>query len=102
MNWTALGVVLALVAGAAIVWLALAQRLVASEEKTKERIEAERRRLDLLAEIGEDALASPESKKPAKLPPLPLRLPAADKGKAGDKGKDAGKKGAGKGAGKAH
>jgi hypothetical protein len=53
MNWTALAAVLVLAAGAAVVWLALAARLVANEEKAKERAEAERRRLDLLREASE-------------------------------------------------
>jgi hypothetical protein len=54
VNWTALAVVLVLAAGAAVVWLALAAKLVANEEKSKERLEAERRRLDLLREASEE------------------------------------------------
>ena len=53
LNWTALAVVLVLAVGAAVVWLALAAKLVANEEKTKERAEAERRRLDLLREASD-------------------------------------------------
>jgi len=53
LNWTALVVVLVLAVGAAVVWLALAAKLVANEEKTKERAEAERRRLDLLREASD-------------------------------------------------
>jgi hypothetical protein len=53
MNWTALTAVLILAALAAVVWLALAARLVANEEKARERAEAERRRLDLLREATE-------------------------------------------------
>ena len=53
MNWLALSAVLVLAVAAAVVWLALAARLVANEEKAKEHAEAERRRLDLLREADE-------------------------------------------------
>jgi hypothetical protein len=59
MNWTALAAVLVLAVLAAVVWLALAARLVANEEKAKERAEAERRRLDLLRETVEAERRAP-------------------------------------------
>ena len=53
MNWTALFIVLAL-AAAAVVWIALAAKLVADEEKTKEVAEAERRRLERQREAASE------------------------------------------------
>jgi hypothetical protein len=53
VNWTALLVVLVLAVGAAVVWIALAAKLVADEEKVKERAEAEARRLAQLREVAE-------------------------------------------------
>lgn len=54
LNWLALAAVLVLAALAAVVWIALAAKLVADDEKTRERAEAERRRLDLLREAVEE------------------------------------------------
>jgi hypothetical protein len=54
VNWTALLVVLVLAAGAAVIWISLAAKLVADEEKTKERAEAERRRLERLREAANE------------------------------------------------
>ena len=54
MNWTALVVVLVLAAAAAAIWISLAAKLVADEEKTKELAEAERRRLERLSEAANE------------------------------------------------
>jgi len=53
VNWTALLVVLALAAAAAVVWIALAAKMVADEERARERAEAEARRLAQLRELAE-------------------------------------------------
>jgi len=54
VNWTAVLAVLALAALAAVVWISLAAKLVADEEKTRERAEAELRRLEHLREAQEE------------------------------------------------
>jgi uncharacterized membrane protein (DUF106 family) len=54
VNWTALLVVLVLAAAAATIWISLAAKLVADEEKTKELAEAESRRLERLREAANE------------------------------------------------
>lgn len=45
MNYTALLVVVALVVGAALTWIALAAKMVADDEEAKARAENQRRKL---------------------------------------------------------
>ena len=45
MNYTALAVIAALVALAALLWIALAAKMVADDEEAKARAEGERRKL---------------------------------------------------------
>ena len=75
MNYAALAIIAALVGAAALLWIALAAKMVSDDEKAKHRAEAERRRLARQQEaaLNERQVAAREFAEPENVGPEPGR-----------------------------